>query len=79
MISNILDNAIKFTKEGTINIDIEKSGGIDNDKDNTDSNNNNKSQEIIINIKDTGKGLDQEHFHIYSPSFSLHLEQVAQA
>jgi signal transduction histidine kinase len=53
-ISNILDNAIKFTKEGTISIDIGKSGGIDNDKNNTDS--NNKSKEIIINIKDTGKG-----------------------
>jgi len=28
VIFNILDNAIKFTKEGTININIEKSGGI---------------------------------------------------
>ena len=55
VISNILNNAIKFTKEGTINIDIEKNGSFDNDKDNTG--NNNKSQEIIINIKDTGDGI----------------------
>jgi signal transduction histidine kinase len=64
VISNILDNAIKFTKEGTISIDIEKSGGIDNDKDD-------KSQEIIINIKDTGKGLDSITFpHLFSKFFS---------
>jgi signal transduction histidine kinase len=62
VISNLLDNAIKFTKEGTIRIDIEKSGGINNDKDDTVSNNNNISEEIIINIKDTGKGLDSRTF-----------------
>jgi signal transduction histidine kinase len=55
VLSNILDNALKFTKEGTISIDIEKNGGNDNGKDNTDSINN-KSEEIIINIKDTGEG-----------------------
>jgi signal transduction histidine kinase len=70
VISNILNNAIKFTKEGTINIDIEKSIGIDNCKDNTYSNNN-KSEEIIINIKDTGKGLDSRTFpHLFSKFFS---------
>ena len=70
IISNILDNAIKFTKEGTININIEKSGGIDNGKDDTVSNNN-KSEEIIINVKDTGKGLDSRTFpHLFSKFFS---------
>ena len=70
VIFNILDNAIKFTKEGTININIEKSGGIDNGKDDTVSNNN-KSEEIIINVKDTGKGLDSRTFpHLFSKFFS---------
>ncbi|MGN6348585.1 MAG: sensor histidine kinase [Candidatus Nitrosocosmicus sp.] len=70
VISNILDNAIKFTKEGTIRIDMEKSGGIDNDKD--DTANNNRSEEVIINIKDSGKGLDSKTFpHLFSKFFSI--------
>ncbi|MGN6351545.1 MAG: sensor histidine kinase [Candidatus Nitrosocosmicus sp.] len=70
VISNILDNAIKFTKEGTILIDMEKSGGIDNDKD--DTANNNRSEEVIINIKDSGKGLDSRTFpHLFSKFFSI--------
>jgi signal transduction histidine kinase len=72
VISNLLDNAIKFTNEGTINIEVEKSdGGIDNDKDDTVSNNNNKSEQIIINIKDTGKGLDSRTIpYLFSKFFS---------
>ncbi|MGN6614942.1 MAG: sensor histidine kinase [Candidatus Nitrosocosmicus sp.] len=70
VISNILDNAIKFTKEGTIRIDMEKSGGIDNDKD--DTANNKRSEEVIINIKDSGKGLDSKTFpHLFSKFFSI--------
>jgi len=70
VISNILDNAIKFTKGGTISIDIEKNSDIDNDKDITDD--NNKSKEIIIiNIQDTGKGIDPKTFpHLFSKFFS---------
>ena len=69
IISNILDNAIKFTKEGTISIDIEKRKGIDNDKDNTG--NNDKSEEIVINIKDTGKRINSKTFpHLFSRFFS---------
>ena len=49
VISNLLDNAIKFTKEeGTISIVVEKK---------KDSNNNNK-EVVIVNIKDTGFGID---------------------
>ena len=46
VIANLLTNAIKFTKEGTINI-------IANAK-------NNDSKEVIISIKDTGAGINPE-------------------
>jgi signal transduction histidine kinase len=47
VISNLLDNAIKFTKEGTISIitEIEENG---------------HSKEVIVSIKDTGEGIDPE-------------------
>src|SRR5215831_9627732 len=48
VISNLLNNAIEFTAEGTILVSIEK------DKI---SNNNNKI--IIVSIKDSGQGIDQ--------------------
>jgi len=44
VISNLLDNAIKFTKEGTISIDLQKKN----------------SREIILTIEDTGTGLDSQ-------------------
>jgi signal transduction histidine kinase len=47
VISNLLGNAIKFTKEGTISIIIEKEE-------------NGHSKEIIVSIKDTGEGIDPE-------------------
>jgi two-component system sensor histidine kinase VicK len=53
---NILSNAIKFTKEGSITIAIqrnEKYGG-------EDDHNNNKDYEVIVSIKDTGTGIDPE-------------------
>jgi len=43
VIHNLLNNAIKFTSEGTINITIDKSDGY-----------------VIVNIKDTGTGIDAE-------------------
>jgi signal transduction histidine kinase len=45
VISNIIGNAIKFTKEGTISIAVEKK------KDN---------KEVIVSVKDTGSGIDSE-------------------
>ena len=45
VISNLLDNAIKFTEEGTVYIVIEK-------KDVSE-------KKVLINIKDTGYGIDQ--------------------
>jgi signal transduction histidine kinase len=45
VISNLLNNAIKFTEEGTISIMAQKSSD---------------SQEIVVRVKDTGCGIDQE-------------------
>jgi signal transduction histidine kinase len=66
VMSNILDNAIKFTKEGTISIDLEISRSIDNNNYNFIN-----SKEIILSIKDSGKGIDSETFpHLFSKFFS---------
>jgi signal transduction histidine kinase len=59
VIYNLLHNAIKFTKEGTISILVEKR------KDDENNNNNNKysnKKEVIISVKDTGSGIDSEIF-----------------
>jgi signal transduction histidine kinase len=48
VISNLLNNAIKFTNEGSITILVErKKENMDND-------------EIVVSIKDTGTGIDSE-------------------
>jgi signal transduction histidine kinase len=49
VISNLLNNAVKFTDEGIITIIVERK------KD--DNNNSNK---VIVSIKDTGTGIDSE-------------------
>jgi signal transduction histidine kinase len=53
VISNLLDNSIKFTKEeeGTISVVVEKK---------KDSNNNDNKEVVIVSIKDTGSGIDSE-------------------
>jgi signal transduction histidine kinase len=67
VISNILDNAIRFTKEGIIHINIERNNIINNNKDNIDSN----SEEIIIKIIDSGKGIDAQSIpHLFSKFYS---------
>jgi two-component system sensor histidine kinase VicK len=50
VISNLLNNAIKFTEEGTIIVKIEKSK---NNKDN-----NKEGVVVVVSIQDTGKGID---------------------
>jgi signal transduction histidine kinase len=53
--SNILDNAIRYVEaDGTISINIDSNNVAHNNKDDADNNPN----EIIINIKDSGKGID---------------------
>ena len=49
VISNILNNAIKFTDEGSITVIVE-----------TKKINNNNSNKVIVSIKDTGTGIDSE-------------------
>jgi len=49
VISNLLNNAIEFTVEGTIHVNIEK--------DKISNNDNNKT--IIVSVKDSGQGIDQ--------------------
>jgi two-component system, OmpR family, sensor histidine kinase VicK len=44
VISNLLSNSVKFTKEGAISITVE----------------NKQTQEVIVRIKDTGKGINPE-------------------
>jgi signal transduction histidine kinase len=60
VISNLLNNAVKFTKddesEGTISISCQRK---DDDEDDDDNNNNNY---ILVSVKDTGKGIDHEIF-----------------
>ncbi|HYA85228.1 MAG TPA: ATP-binding protein, partial [Candidatus Bathyarchaeia archaeon] len=48
VISNLLNNAVEFTSEGTILVSIEK-----------EKSNNNNNNRIIVSVKDSGQGIDQ--------------------
>jgi len=54
VVSNLLDNAVKFTKaeEGNITIMIKKEGG--------EEVQNNNNEQVIVSIKDTGTWIDSE-------------------
>lgn len=56
VISNILDNAVRFVKEGTVAISVGTNNTINNNKGNPGDG----LKEIIVNIKDSGKGIDPE-------------------
>jgi len=67
VIFNIFDNAMRFTQEGIICINVERKNIINNRKENI----SNCSEEIIINISDTGKGIDPQTFpNLFSKFFS---------
>jgi signal transduction histidine kinase len=52
VISNLLDNAVKFTKaEGSITVMIKKEG---------EGEGHNNNQQVIVSIKDTGTGIDPQ-------------------
>jgi signal transduction histidine kinase len=59
VISNLISNAVKFTKEGTITVDVERRNS--SSSNNKSSNNNNEDEEdVIVSVKDTGTGIDPE-------------------
>src|SRR5215469_3829290 len=49
VISNLLNNAVKFTPKGTITIDV---------KEKTGDNNSNNRNWVIVSVKDAGQGID---------------------
>jgi signal transduction histidine kinase len=56
VVSNLLNNAIKFTEIGTITINLERKKEADDKNDN----NNKKEEEIIVSVKDSGPGIDPQ-------------------
>ena len=52
VISNLLSNAIKFTKEGSISIKVVKDAKYNNHQQ--------EGEEVMVSVKDTGKGIDSE-------------------
>lgn len=49
VVYNLLNNAIKFTKEGSITISVKRKGGEGENK-----------KAIVVSVKDTGEGIDSE-------------------
>ena len=70
VISNLVNNAINFTRSGTISVEVEKriatNSSYNNNIDYNDDDYNNASTknydnlEAIVKIKDTGSGIDEE-------------------
>ena len=56
VLSNLLSNAVKFTSKGTITITVEQQQN-DNKNQNSDKDKNNKKI-VIVNIRDTGQGIN---------------------
>ena len=57
VLSNLISNAVKFTEEGTITVDVERRNSSSNNKN---SNNNNEDKDVIVSVRDTGTGIDPE-------------------
>jgi two-component system, OmpR family, sensor histidine kinase VicK len=69
VLSNLLNNAIKFTKEGTISVSVmtKRRKGKKKEKENS-------YNEIIVSISDTGPGIDPEIFPRLFSKFSTKSE-----
>ena len=66
VISNLVVNAIKFTKEGTISISAQEK---------IESIKNSNIQEVIVTVKDTGSGIDPEIVPTLFSKFTTSSEQ----
>jgi two-component system, OmpR family, sensor histidine kinase VicK len=77
VISNLLSNAIRFAKEGDVNISLKRTGEIMGSDDgkhnnaNNDNNDNNNKGEVIVSVKDTGIGIDPEVFPKLFSKFAI--------
>ncbi len=67
VIANLLNNAIKFTKEGTISVSVkvtQKNGGNKEEEKEEGrdygSNSSSSSRHVIVSVKDSGAGIDPE-------------------
>ncbi|HET7344739.1 MAG TPA: HAMP domain-containing sensor histidine kinase [Nitrososphaeraceae archaeon] len=61
VVSNLLNNSVKFTEEGTISIGVEVQEEGNNNSNNNNNNNNNVGHYIVVvSVKDTGEGIDSE-------------------
>jgi signal transduction histidine kinase len=54
VVSNLINNSIKFTEEGTISIGVEVQEGNNNNSNNVGHN------IVVVRVKDTGEGIDPE-------------------
>jgi two-component system sensor histidine kinase VicK len=63
VIANLLNNAIKFTKEGTILVSVrmtQKKGGNKEEKEEGRDYGSSSSRHVIVSVKDSGAGIDPE-------------------
>ncbi|MCD6038507.1 MAG: histidine kinase, partial [Nitrososphaeraceae archaeon] len=63
VIANLLNNAIKFTKEGTILVSVrmtQKKGGNKEEKEEERDYGSSSSRHVIVSVKDSGAGIDPE-------------------
>ena len=62
VIANILNNAIKFTKEGTILVSVRmiQKKGENKEEEARNYNSSSSSREVIVSVKDSGAGIDPE-------------------